>query len=316
MMIKMKKIKRYITISFFLLGLASCQKDYDFFEEVSGMDSSWVATVSPQAPVMELQNILMRPLFADSFYASGQSATILNNQGLSCIFPGDLVTQTGTLATGTLQLNSYFFRNKGDFIRNQISTVSGGRLLETKGVFYINLKKNEGMVSLSQNTAQFQYEVPDFIPGLQVYFSNSPVNWQKTISPQINNVIFSQNNYLLSAMQLGWIAAARPLDTASIPLQISISLPPNYTNSNTCAWVVLNHKTSIVKMDADIQAKKFSCSLLLPDQDITVVVLSKQAGSYFMGKIETITTMAASQTLAVTPVISSLQNLNAYLDSL
>lgn len=309
-------IKRNITVWLLMLAMASCQKDYDFFEEISGMDTSWVTTVSPLAPVAELQSTLMKPFLMDSFNVSGQVATLINNQGLRCIFPVDLVTQTGTLATGEVTLHSYLFNRKGDFIRNQISTVSNNGLLETNGILFIRLKKNEETVSLSQSPARFQYEAPGLISGLQVYFSSSPEYWQKTGSPQMNNVIFSQNNYIVNTMQLGWMAAAKPVDSLTDPLRVSISLPSQYTNSNTCAWVVLNHKTSIIKMEADMQAKKFRCSLLPPNQDITIIVLSKQAGSYFMGKIETNTSMAASQTLGVTPVINSLQNINTYLDSL
>ncbi len=322
----MKKIFLY---SLFIIAIgSSCQKDLDMFvpDPIAGPDSTWFNTLSNSMPVASLKADLLLPSFKDSIVLGNAPVSLNAGSGLLCGFPGNsILTATNQTVTGKVELETYLLQKKGDMIRMGTPTTSNGRVLVSGGELFIRLTKDGNDLQLAQGSSvSIRYADSQPSPLMSLFFgseSNPAVfDWLPNMDT-INRVYALSQTYEILSNRLRWINCDMFYDTTGIPQTIvSAGLPSNYTNANTVAFTVFDDMRSVIGMYGNAVTRKFSTGKLPVNKPITVIIISKQGNDYYLGH-EQVTTAGNSgttgaQTVAVTPVLTSLVNIKAYLDNL
>ena len=310
------------------VALSSCQKDLDQFvpDPSTGYDT-WYNTIDNTMPVGDLKQNLLLPVYKDSFNLNTTTVTINTGSGLQCNFiAGSIQNAANNPVTGNIFIETYLLKKKGDMIRMSTPTTSNGRMLVSGGELFVRLTKDAGELNLT-NTGRYYISYNDSAASsLMRLFDGDETN------PAIFNWLPTQDSmgfvsaalnqsYSLSTNRLHWINCDYFYDTTGIPRTIvSAGLPASYTNANTVAYTVFNDMHSVIGMYGNATTRKFSSGKLPANKQITVVIISKQGNDYFLGH-EQGTTVGSSgtvndQQVIVTPVITSLDNIKAYLNSL
>ena len=323
------KIKRKL---FFLLltvtAFSSCQKDLDLFvpDPNAGFDSTWYNTISPAMPVSALRTSLLLPIKKDSFEINGSTAVVTTGSGLQCSFlPGSLVGASSTPVTGMIHIETHLLKKKGDMIRMGIPTTSDDRMLVSGGAMFIRLTKNGNELQFTPLGRYYiTYSDPAPSPLMKLFdgfeTGNSGFNWLPT-QDSLASVSTQNQFYQLSTNRLHWINCDYFYDTTGqARTVVSAVLPANFTNANSMAFTVFNDIHSVIGMTGNANTKKFSTGKLPVNKPVTIVIISKQGNDYFLGHEQVMTTGVPGtvnfQQVTVTPVISSLDNIKAYLDGL
>ena len=99
---------------------------------------------------------------------------------------------------------------------------------------------------------------------------------------------------------------AHYMDTVGIAqTTLSVKLPSNYTNNNTICYAAFNTVECVAGFKTNVDLRTFISPLLPVNKAITVVVISKQAGDYYLGTFQTTTTIGAgspTSTIFITPI--------------
>jgi len=330
----MRKILFY-NLLIVLVALTGCQKDLDLYvPEPSNPVDTWYTTVTNAMPVGELKTNLLLPVYKDSFDLDNTTVSIGTSSGLQVGFdPGAIATSSNVPVTGKIYIETHLLKKKGDMIRMGTPTTSNGRLLVSGGELYIRLKQNGNDLQILQqsqqtNGAHYSISYSDPQPSALMKLFNgdatNPVvfNWLPDLDT--SNRINAQSGalaYMITTNQLNWINCDQFYDTTGIPRTIvSAALPANFTNANSIAFTVFNDMNSVVGMYGNATSRKFSSGKIPADKQITVVVISKQGNDYYLGHQQALTVGSSgtigSQDITVTPVISSLDAIKAYLDTL
>jgi len=313
-----------------VVALSSCQKDLDLFvpDPITGYDSTWYNTLDNSMPVASLKATLSLPVYKDSFELNTASVTIMTGAGLECIFnPGSVLTSSNVPVTGKIYLETYLLKKKGDILRMGTPTISDGRLLVSGGEFFIRLTKDGNELHLALNGHVHIHYDDSPVSSLMTIFNGEETNpngfnWLPNMDT-LNNQVFplSQSTYEIISNQLHWINCDYFYDTTGVTQTIvSANLPSNYTNANTVAYTVFNDMRSVSGMYGNAATRKFSSGKLPAGKIITLVIISKQGDNYYLGH-EPVTITGSpgtinDQQVNVTPVITSLDNIKAYLNSL
>ena len=325
----MRKIIFYI-ILVASVALSSCQKDLDLFvpDPITGFDSTWYNTLNNTMPAAGLNTTLLLPAYTDSFDLNTSTVTLTTGSGLQCMFTaGSILNPANSPVTGKIYLETHLLKKKGDILRMGTPTISDGRLLVSGGEFFIRLTKDGNELHLAQNGHVYIHYNDSPVSYLMNLFNGEETNpagfnWLPNMDT-VNNRVFplNQSTYEILTNRLHWINCDYFYDTTGIPQTIvSASLPANYTNANSIAYTVFNDMRSVIGMYGNATTRKFSSGKLPANKIITVVIISKQGNDYYLGH-ELVTTIGSSgavnnQQVIVTPVITSLDNIKAYLNSL
>ena len=311
------------TALFFMQG---CQKNMDaFIQDASGAaGTDWQNTVTLNSPVAALRNDLSIMKVADSFaYNSAGTFSASGDLALS-VPPGALSGNAGTLPTGIIRRQSLLVRKKGDFIAMSMPTVSNGRLLVSGGAYFLGLKNNNEELQVPQGQKIYlQYTAIAPAQNMRVFNGMEDItvgyNWTLNGDTAFNKVDISQNGYEVQTNKLHWLHTARFVDTAGIAqTTLSLNLPANYTNTNTVAYISFNDFLCVTDIPGNAALRKFVSGNLPVNRSVTVVVLSKQSGDYYLGKMVTNTssTVTIAPELVITPVKTSLADIRTYLQGL
>lgn len=313
------------------LYLSACQKNSDIFvpdpSQINGPDTSWYSVITPTMPVSLLKEGLVSDVYTDSIVVNSNNAYITTPFGLLCGFPPHCCVGTGgTTITGTVRVELMLVKKKGDMIRLNRPTTSNGRLLVSAGQVFIRLKQNNQDLQLA--------------PGVKITlrFSDSPINTQmkffvgdETNTQQfnwlpnpdvVNNTLgITSQYYEIQTNRLRWVGADYFYDTTGISrTTVTTDLASQFTNANTVVFAVFTGQRSVVGMYGELSTRKFTSIKLPVGKEITVIALSKQGNDYFMDHKTVMTVLStstpATQTVPVKPVITTLANIKAYLDSL
>jgi hypothetical protein len=278
-------------------------------------------------PVNDLKARLLLDIRRDSLALTNASTTYLTGSDLQLAIPAAALSSLNNIpVTGTITLESHLIKKKGDFIRMGIPTISNGRMLVSGGAFFIRFLKDGNELKVTQQN-NIIARIPDPAPTpLMKKFDgdeSNPVsfNWLQNQDTAFNSVTVLNQSYQVSTNTLRWINCDYFYDTTGIPqTTVAAILPYNYTNANSIAFTVFNDLRSVVGMYGNATTRKFSTGRLPVNKSITVVVISKQGNDYFLGHEQVITTgipgTVGYMPVTVTPVITTLDNIKAYLDTL
>ncbi|MEP7163261.1 MAG: hypothetical protein ABI741_01130 [Ferruginibacter sp.] len=326
-----KILYNLIAAAFFL---SSCQKDLDEFipdPGAAGPDSTWFNTITTTMPVATLKNKLLLDIQRDSFLLNPGTVTVTTTgSGLQCsIAQGVILDPIGQPVVGKVYLETHLLKKKGDIIRMGTPTISNGSMLVSGGEFFIRLIKDGVELQLSTNGhINVKYDDPP-VSGLMGLFNGieanpaAPFNWLPNMDTLNNRVYTFNQSYEVLTNRLHWINCDYFYDTSSATPRTTVSavLPAHYTNANTVAYTVFNDLRSVIGMYGNDVSRKFSTGQLPSNKQVTVIIISKQGDDYYLGHQQALTMTPTAGTIgdqqvAVTPVKTSFENIQAYLNTL
>ncbi|HNU89542.1 MAG TPA: hypothetical protein PKJ94_14680 [Ferruginibacter sp.] len=327
-------MNRKIIISFLaagLLVLSACRKNTDVFVpdpgQLNGPDTAWQVTITAGMPVSDLKNSLLFTPYFDSIEVNSNIATINTPFGVQVNFPpNSCVSAAGIPIAGKVQVELMVLKKKGDMIRMNRPTTSFDSLLVTAGELFIRLKKEGAPVSLAPNAKiNIRYSDLPTNQAMKLFFGDETnaqlFTWLPNQDLSNNFVTPGTQVYEIYTNHLRWINIAYGFNTSSsATVHVAADLAPYFTNANTVAFTVFKDLRSVAGMRGDYIAKKFISSTLPVGKAITVVVISKQAGDYYLGYESAVTITPTSgtinQVVPVRPVKRSLPEIIAFLSTL
>lgn len=324
-------MKTKLTIAYFLLAgliFSSCQKNIDVFVpdpgQNAGPDTTWYSDVTANMQASILRTQLKITPYQDTIDGSA-AATIITADGVQCSFPANsCVTATGASVTGRVDVQISYVRSGGDMIRMNRPSASLNRLLVSGGLLNIDLKKNGEALHLAPGV-KLTIKFPDSPPSQQMKFfagdeSNSSIGFTWMPNPDVlnNTISVGTSGYEVHTNRTGWTSCAYFYDTANITRSIiKTSLPSNYTNANTIVYIAFKDQRSVMPLLADISARTFNSGKLPDGKLATVVAISKQADSYFIGYNNIVTgDLSGVQSISLSPLKHSLPEILQILASL
>ena len=319
-------IATILAASIFILN--ACKKDSEVFVpdpgQITGPDTNWYASITPLMPVNALQTSLLLSPDIDSIDVSNNADTIHSASGLQCIFPAaGCVDSLGTTVNGKIYVQSFLLKNRGGFISMALPTTSNGNLLVSGGAFSIQLQKGNSILQLAKdsfinvgyNDTAISQEMKLF--NVNMPWSNGPFDWVQDTAK--SNIVESANyGYNIKSNQLQWVSCSRFYgDTTNTnKTTLAITLPPNLTNANTLAYVVVNNMRSVMPMVSIAAAKEFVATKIAAGLNVTIVTISKDGNFYYLGQQSATTVIPAANPISIVPARVSLDDIKAYLSSL
>jgi hypothetical protein len=332
----MKTMNRKFLIPSFIISscifFTACQKNIDVFVPDSGQlnaaDTAWYSTVTTAMPVAALQTSLLAEPVKDSIeISSANFAYLTTSAGLQCGFPPlCCVNAAGQTVTGKIQVELFVIKKKGDMVLMNKPTSSNNRMLVSAGEIFIRLKKDGQEINLVPGAkVQIRYVDLPISSSMKLFFGEEPAagqfNWIPNADSINNFVNYGQQVYEITTNHLRWINLDYFYDTTGITrTAVSVKLPSNYTNANTTAFLVFKELRSVLRMNAEVNERRFISGKVPNGKTAWVVVMSKQGNDYFFAK-ESVTTglnvtTSGVQSISLTPVKSTLADIKTWLATL
>jgi hypothetical protein len=322
---KMKIFLRSLLPLLTVIALASCQKDINYFvpDGPAVVDTVWQNSITASMPVMSLKNDLLISKRTDNFTYNNTDIVFANGITTLTIPAGGLTSNTGTsITSGNITQTSLLLQRKGDIIRMSMPTESGERLMVSGGFFFLDLKKENDIIRINQDTSvNLKYNSTIAAPGMKVFNASgdllSGYSWIANNNTVRNKVTLTGNGLEVSMNKIQWVHPAYIFDTVGIPqTKLSVKLPSNYTNANTAVYVVFNDMQCVAEAKADLGSRRFNTIDIPANRTVSVVVLSKQSTDYYLGYQQVLTSVTAPQIINITPVKKSFENVVSYLNGL
>lgn len=314
------------------LLFSACNKDSDVFVpdagQTNGPDTSWYTNITPALPVSLMKKNLLIPVYTDSFEVNNNNAYVNTPFGLQCVFPPHCcVGNGGQPISGMVKVELMLIKKKGDMILLNKPTTSNDSLLVSGGEIFIRLIKDNQELQLAPNI-KIQLKSPVDIPintQMKLFYGDETnaenFNWLPNTEPANNILTITTQNYEIQTNHLRWLNIDHfftPPGTTQT--KVTANLIPQFTNGNTIAFTVFKDYRSVAAMYGNFNTRKFSTGKLPVGKDATVIVISKQGNDYFMDHKAIITTSPANtpgnQSVSLSPVITTIENIKAYLNTL
>ncbi len=324
----MKTFIYIISCTIMLIAYSSCQKNVDAFIPDNFQiiaDTVWQNNVPSNAPVFSLKSDLRLAKVTDSFSYSNPNFTFSTGVISLTIPPYSLVKNSSVLTSGLVQRQTLLAIKKGDYIANDMPTTSNDKLLVSGGAVYLNLKNNGENLSIAQgNKITIKFNASNPFQYNRIFNASSDssngFNWIINTDTAFNKSGITATGYEIQTNKTQHVQTAHFMEVASIAQTIlMVKLPPNYTNTNTTCYVSFNDETCVAGLKPNVALRTFISPILPVNRPVTIVVISKQAGDYYLGTQQTTTTLngtSPSATVFVMPVKRSLEYIKAFLNTL
>ena len=324
----MKTFSTIIFCTFLLIVFSSCQKNIDSFipDNLQGnADTVWRNNLSLGASVLSLKNDIKIARFLDSFSLNNIGIVFsLGNLSLM-VPPNSLIKNNGLIPNGLVQRETLLLIKKGDYIFMDMPTTSNDRLLVSGGAFFLNLKNNGDNLSVVQgNKLTVKFNAINPFPYNRIFNaspdSSNGFNWVLNNDTAYNKSAATINGYEIQTNKTQHVQTAHFMDTLGIAqTTLSVKLPSNYTNNNTACYLAFNNIECVARLKPNVDLRSFISPLLPVNKPVTIVAISKQAGDYYLGTLQTTTSINASSPSAsiyIIPVKRSLEYIKTFLNSL
>ena len=325
---------KIILFHFVLLALlfTSCHKDTDLFipDTTSiGLDTSWISTVTEQAPVSDVKRLLSKEKFLDSVDATA-GGTFQTSEGLTIIvLPQSLLLSSGQLATGKIYIETILVKQRGDMVRLDKPTTSFGRVLISGGEIFIRIRKENEELHLAPGKGIYiRYSDPAPTRLMKLFYGDESnpgrFNWISASGNQTSgggvDTAGSPSGYQLFSTQLRWINCDYFADSSGTRVNVTASLSAEYTNANTSVYLVFKEINSVAGMYGDAVSKKFTSPRIPSSKSAVVVSITKKGtNSYYLGHESIITGQTSNngiQTVILKPQPTSITDIKGYLSTL
>jgi hypothetical protein len=313
------------------LFLNACQKDIDVFVpdagQLNGPDTVWQSTITPASPVSVLKNNLLIEPYQDTITVNANIATLATPFGMQLNFPPNCcVNGAGQPVTGKVNVEIQVVKKKGDMIRLDKPSIFNDSALTTAGQIFIRLKKDTQLLQLAPGI-RYNINYVDLPTNQQMKFfigdetNTQAFNWLPTPEPNLDTIIITPQSYQIYSKRLRWVSVAQPFEiNTSGRVNVTADMASYFTNANTVTFIVFKDVRSVVSVRPDLGTRKFVTGRLPVGKAITVVVISKQGGDYYLGYESTVTQTPSSspsiQHVNIVPIKKSLAEIFSYLNTL
>ena len=291
----MKNFLFTIFTTFLLLGSQSCGKDTDEFiplnttsitiSTVKNNDTIWqddllkLSDISTSVlPALSVEK-LMADLAADPTkheLNAERGGIITTPDNVTVEFPANsCVTENNRPCTGNLSVEVLVLRKKGEFLLNNLPTISGSKQLISGGAVLVKIKQNGEEVKLARNMSykvRFQpASTPDNAMKLfegkfegRFKFDWTPINLTpNTATLSLKTWADSTqgrrtSGYELLLERFSWINCDKfSGDSTTLTNKFCVALPDTFTNQNCTVFAVFKDINSVVSLTGDGKTKQF-----------------------------------------------------------
>ena len=330
------KMKLYLGALILTTGLLSCKKDSEFtVTNVIGPDLNWYADneITTSMKAVELTNELQTTMDTVSFDLTPNNSTPLivpcGNNVKFTFYPSSII-YANLPFYGKVHLNYRIITTKGNQIRLlKNSKTDNGQLVENYVTLFFELKNNNNQdLFIDDNIPVIiDYERSgnnnsSSSSNLYSLTTNGFLSYLWSIEPNNsgNTVTISNDDISFSLTRTGWFNCGK-VYSPSNQNKVAIKLPENYTNANTIAYVVSITKNIALQLDPSVTNKQFQSINLNIGGVYKLVVLSKQANSYFMATQDITVSSTPTpgypfQIVNVTPTLTNMTNIENLLSQL
>ena len=327
----------FVAVSYIFIG---CSKESsDSFIPYAGNpanDTSWSANPTATAASTKLFEGLAYAPFIDSFDVSG-SALLKVNANLDVAIPAACVTHldgTPIPPSGKVRVEIRHVSKSGDFIRYARPTTTYGKLMESASAFQVKFyKQDQELAFLPGKKLFFTLKDPNPVNNEMVYFGNMapqvpfPIGtnpfftWMPAVDSSFITPFVRQDTagvvtkgYQLFAGKINWINAQLFIDSTLAKTNITVTLPPNFTNNNTALFAVVKQQKIVVQLNGDLASRSFFAPNIPVGSPMVLVSLSLIGNQYYLGFKE----ITATQNIIaiVNPAARTKSEINTFLDGL
>jgi hypothetical protein len=337
----MKNFLFTILVFFALLGSQSCGKDTDEFIPtntntvvINKGDTVWQTDllVIGNLPTSQVPSLAIEKLMSE--LASNPTNNEVNAERGGIITtpdnvtvefqPNSCVTQNNRPCTGALKVEVLVLRKKGEFLLNNVPTVSGGKQLISGGAVRVKVTQNGEEVFVSRTTPyKVRFQPTTALDNTMKLFEGKelgrfnfdwvavPTNLPN--SPRLTPLIDSSQGTRKSVYELGldrfsWINCDRfSGDSTSLTNKFCVALPDTFTNQNTTVYVVFKDINSVVSLLGNGPTKQFCVPSYyrgLPiGKIVNLISISTYKDRIYVGKKEV--TIAANSVIPIVPTSMS-----------
>ncbi len=331
----MKSFFTYLLIVSTLL--MSCSKEFSEqfhpYENNSINDTTWRNSITTNAPVNQITNSLIenRITFTDSFNVN-TGGTIVFSDSLKIIFPPNVcVGIAGTTLYGKIIVELTQLKKKGDFIRFAKPTTSINRLLQTGGSFNVRLSQFGLPLNLATNASyKIIYRNPTTSSDMRFFYEetiiSSAQDTSRTWMPSDNLGTITNwlqydtltntvtRGYEITSKKLNWINCDFFNDSTSPSTKVNVSLPLNFTNTNTQVYMVFKSKNIVARLNGDVQSRLFNFQKVPINSEVSFIVIGKLGNDYYLGSKNT--NITNSNLISIQPEPKPISFIHSYLNSL
>jgi hypothetical protein len=341
----MKNFLFTILTTLVLIGSQSCGKDSDEFIPVNTRkDTIQTARKETewQEDLLKLNDVsksvlpslnvekLMEELAADPMkneIDAVRGGTFVTPDNVILEFPANsCVTQNNRPCTGTLKVEVLMLRKKGEFLLNNVPTVSGGKQLISGGAIFVKIKQDDDEVKLARNmTYKVKYLPATTVEeGMKLFegkfegrfkfdwnLINTTPNTVNTpiVRPWLDTTQGRRNTgYEMLLDRFNWINCDRfSGDTTTLTNKFCVALPDTFTNQNCAVFAVFKDINSVVALAGDGRTKQFcvpSNYKGLPiGRVINIITIATIKDKIYIGKKEA--TISANALIRVEPALTT-----------
>lgn len=314
-------MKLSIFYFFAVMMLAGCEKSFENFSPTpSPGDTLWSVSNTATLSINEFHQALSLPPLSDSFNLL-TGGTIVFNSNTRIEIPAAAFTSGGTALDGKGHIELNLLKRKGDLIRFRRPTTSNGYLLQSGGVLNINVKKNGQPLQLLPNkTIQISFEDNSPTPLMRGFYgvpaganSFDNFNWLP-IQDSSLEVLSTLTGYRIITSRLQWINCDFFTDTVALKSRTVLSMPRDFTNANTSAFIVFKNIRAVMQFSSDAANRIWKTEKVPVGNDVLYVTITRKKDEYWLGTRDA--TTGPFQNIHMVPEKKTLQAINSFLDSL
>jgi hypothetical protein len=353
----MKNFLFTILTTLVLIGSQSCGKDSDEFIPVNTKrdttltakkDTAWLEDLTKindiafsVIPPLNIEKLMAELAVASppNDLSAERGGKIVTPDNVTVEFPANsCVTQNNRPCTGTLKVEVLVLRKKGEFLLNNVPTISGGKQLISGGATFVKIKQDGEEVKLARNMS---YKVK-FLPtttydeGMKLFEGKFEgrfkFDWNlisngssSTITPTIRPWVDTTTQgsrttgYELLLDRFNWINCDKfSNDTATLTNKFCVTLPDSFTNQNCSVFVVFKDINSVISLTGNGATKQFcvpnSYRGLPIGRAVNIISIASINDRIYIGKKEV--TISANASIPVVPVLTTKEAAKAIISNL
>jgi hypothetical protein len=333
----MKNFLFTILVSLALLGSQSCGKDTDEFIPlntntvvINKADTIWQTDLlvignlpTSQVPLLSVEKLMAELASAPTTNEvnAERGGIITTPDNVTVEFqPNSCVTKNNRPCTGTLKVEVLVLRKKGEFLLNNVPTVSGGKQLVSGGAVRVKVTQNGEEVNVLRTSPyKVRFQPTTALDNTMKLFEGQALgrfnfDWvalptTTPNAPRLTALVDSSQGqrkfvYELGLDRFSWINCDRfSGDSTSLTNKFCVALPDTFTNQNTNVYVVFKDINSVVALLGNGPTKQFCVPPYyrgLPiGKIVNIITISTIKDRIYVGKKEV--TIAANSVIQVVP---------------
>lgn len=248
---KKKTLFTLITLAIVTASFVGCTKEDPYVNIIETAD------------VLESINKLAPQ--AQKFTENADHEIVINtSHGLTFRFPqGSFKDGAGNTITGNVDVSITEYMSNEDMLASGVTTTSGDKILQSGGMFKVDVTKNGSDVQLA---SVYTVNIPSasqdpnmrIFKGQEISGANGEriVDWVEDDKSWISTDSFNREGYDLNLNFLSWCNLDKYYD-ADDGAQVRLKLPDGFTSRNTVAYMIFD-ENSVTYLFGDADNKEFN----------------------------------------------------------